>query len=222
MDEKDILPEGKIEEIEDSVSAPTFDLNAFIEDRWDFPSFTTTVYLDGASAGRIAELEERVKQLTKKSSEAGRESDGGLGSLGAAPSPAEQEMEAANKEIEELRSRVQSSALKFVLKLSESSAEVNRGIEKVLKQRYPNMTDKQREQDEDAQFDRMLLMTKACVHKIYNSRGAEYREEVSEALLRKLHSKLVQSEWVKLQNNTLMAWTGGNVMQRSVDAGFPG
>lgn len=222
MDEKDILPEGKIEEIEDSVSAPTFDLNAFIEDRWDFPSFTTTVYLDGASAGRIAELEERVKQLTKKSSEAGRESDGGLGSLGAAPSPAEQELEAANKEIEELRSRVQSSALKFVLKLSESSAEVNRGIEKVLKQRYPNMTDKQREQDEDAQFDRMLLMTKACVHKIYNSRGAEYREEVSEALLRKLHSKLVQSEWVKLQNNTLMAWTGGNVMQRSVDAGFPG
>lgn len=222
MDEKDILPEGKIEEIEDSVSAPTFDLNAFIEDRWDFPSFTTTVYLDGASAGRIAELEERVKQLTKKSSEAGRESDGGLGSLGAAPSPAEQELEAVNKEIEELRSRVQASALKFVLKLSESSAEVNRGIEKVLKQRYPNMTDKQREQDEDAQFDRMLLMTKACVHKIYNSRGAEYREEVSEALLRKLHSKLVQSEWVKLQNNTLMAWTGGNVMQRSVDAGFPG
>lgn len=222
MDEKDILPEGKIEEIEDSVSAPTFDLNAFIEDRWDFPSFTTTVYLDGASAGRIAELEERIKQLTKKSSEAGRESDGGLGSLGAAPSPAEQELEAANKEIEELRSRVQASALKFVLKLSESSAEVNRSIEKVLKQRYPNMTDKQREQDEDAQFDRMLLMTKACVHKIYNSRGAEYREEVSEALLKKLHSKLVQSEWVKLQNNTLMAWTGGNVMQRSVDAGFPG
>ena len=222
MDEKDILPEGKIEEIEDSVSAATFDLNAFIEDRWDFPSFTTTVYLDGASAGRIAELEERVKQLTKKSSEAGREPVGGLGSLGSAPSPSEQELEAANKEIEELRSRVQSSALKFVFKLSESSAEVNRGIEKVLKQRYPNMTDKQREQDEDAQFDRMLLMTKACVHKIYNSRGAEYREEVSEALLRKLHSKLVQSEWVKLQNNTLMAWTGGNVMQRSVDAGFPG
>lgn len=222
MDEKDILPEGKIEEIEDSVSAATFDLNAFIEDRWDFPSFTTTVYLDGASAGRIAELEERVKQLTKKSSEAGRESDGGLGSLGAAPSPAEQELEAANKEIEELRSRVQSSALKFVFKLSESSAEVNRGIEKVLKQRYPNMTDKQREQDEDAQFDRMVLMTKACVHKIYNSRGAEYREEISETLLKKLHNKLIQSEWVKLQNNTLMAWTGGNVMQRSVDAGFPG
>lgn len=221
MDEQNILSEEKVSEIENSVDPGSFDLSAFIDDRWDFPSFSATVYLDGASAGRIAELEDKVKELTKKSGE-DKQTTGGLGALGAAQSSADAELEAAKAEIAKLRARVQTSSLKFVLKLSESSAAVNKGIDAELKKRFPKLTEKQLEQDPDAQFARMLLMTKACVHKVYNSNGAVYSGEISEDMLRKLNAKLVQSEWVKLQNNTLMAWTGGNVMQRSVDAGFPG
>ena len=58
------LTEEQVAELE-NLDAETFDLDEFLDRKWSYPAFSATVYLDGEKAGRINDIDRRVKDLRR-------------------------------------------------------------------------------------------------------------------------------------------------------------
>lgn len=215
------LSDEQRKKIEESVDVASFDLGAFLDDKWEWPSFHATVHLDGASAARIAEIKQEIDNLAKKAAKS-QEDSGGLGSLGSSNGKIQAQIEKLNAEGAELQRKLKGSALKLTFRLSEPGGTIHKKIDEEVKNRFPELTKDERESSEEATLLRAILMVKHSLYQVHNGAGALYKGVVDENMVRSLYSKLIPSEWVKVQNNMMLAFTGGNVMQQAVDAGFPG
>ena len=100
------------------------------------------------------------------------------------------------------------------------SDEVHKESEKLTKRKFPNVKDI--DKDEEAATYRGKCLMLATIHGIYNHAGAQFGGDLTVEKLDKLYARLVPSERQKLESNMVLAISGGNVMQRAADAGFPG
>src|SRR5690606_15140476 len=121
-----------------------------------------------------------------------------------------------------LQPKLKGSALKLTFRRREPGSTGHKKIDEEAKHRFPQFTKEEREADEDATRLRAVRMLKHALQRVRNGAGALIHGGGDEGMGRSLHSKLIPSEWVKVQNNMMLAFTGGNVMQQAVDAGFPG
>lgn len=217
------LTEKQVEELE-NLNPDTFDLDEFLDRKWNFPAFSATVYLDGEKAGQINELDKDIKQLQKviedKQKSSGQSGIGSLGGSYVSTQEEEDRLADLRAEREELAEEFRTSSLKFVFKLSEPSEDVHKRATEATKKKFPQVKDL--DKDNEAATYRGKCLMQATIHGIYNHTGARFGGELTVEKLDKLYARLVPSERGKLETNMVLAISGGNVMQRAADAGFPG
>lgn len=219
------LTEEQVAELE-NLNAETFDLDEFLDRKWSYPAFSATVYLDGEKAGRINDIDRRVKDLRRAIEEkqkTAKQSGGGSSLAGgtfADTYEEEQEISELREQREALSEEFRTSSLKFVFRLSMPSDEVHKESDKLTKLKFPNVKDT--DKDEEAATYRGKCLMLATIHGIYNHAGAQFGGDLTVEKLDKLYARLVPSERQKLETNMVLAISGGNVMQRAADAGFPG
>lgn len=218
------LTEKQIEELE-NLDAETFDLNDFLDQKWEFPAFTATVYLDGSTATRINEIDTEVKKLQHEIKEAQKEAKNqGYTSLGGAvyadTDVQENRLAELRTEREELADSFRSSSLKFIFQLPESSDNIHKKATEMAKAKFPNVKDVER--DDEASTYRGKCLMVMVVKGIFNHKGAKFGGQVDVDMMEKLYAKLVPVERQKLETNMVLAISGGDVMRRAADAGFPG
>lgn len=217
------LTEKQVEELE-NLNPDTFDLDEFLDRKWNFPAFSATVYLDGEKAGQINELDKDIKQLQKviedKQKSSGQSGVGSLGGSYVSTQEEEDRLADLRAEREELAEEFRTSSLKFVFKLSEPSEDVHKRATETTKKKFPQVKDL--DKDNEATTYRGKCLMQATIHGIYNHAGARFGGELTVEKLDKLYARLVPSERGKLETNMVLAISGGNVMQRAADAGFPG
>lgn len=219
------LTEEQVAELE-NLDAETFDLDEFLDRKWSYPAFSATVYLDGEKAGRINDIDRKVKELrrTIEEKQKAAKQSGAVSSLVggtyADTYAEEQEISELCEQREALSKEFRTSALKFIFRLSKPSDEVHKESDKLTKIKFPNVKDI--DKDEEAVTYRGKCLMLATIHGIYNHKGAQFGGDLTVEKLDKLYSRLVPSERQKLETNMVLAISGGNVMQRAADAGFPG
>lgn len=219
------LTEEQVTELE-SLDAGSFDLDAFLDEKWEFPTFYATVYLDGATAAEIHRVEEaisKVEQAKTRKQRAAKRSEGELSGLAGSGRYAtveeDEELERYEARRQELAERFKTKSLKVVFQLAKPADEVHKAVEKLAKAKFPGVKDLSK--DEAAEEYHGKLLMAQLVKGIYNYKGERFGGEVTVELMEKLYSKLVGSERQKLTQNMMLALSGGNVMQRAADAGFP-
>lgn len=225
-DEQSELSEEKKQEIVDSLNADTFDLDDFLNDRWEYPKFTATVYLDGERAARIAELDEQISEAESNRDQHHNNAkpSGSLAGGGKSREleSAEERVSALKTERASLAEQFHKSVLKVVFQQQNDSREVLRYATDKTKQAFPQLSDKDRENDEEANEYHGHWLMQQLIRDIYDHQGRKFQGEITFERVQKLASTVVGSERNKLRNNMFQALSGGNVIKQAVDAGFPG
>lgn len=219
------LTEEQIKDLED-LDASSFDLEKFLDQDWEFPTFKATVYLDGATAAEIHQVEEAINQLEQakaRKQRAAKRSEGELTGLAGAGRYAtieeDEELERYEARRQVLADQFKTKSLKVVFQLAKPADEVHKDVEKLAKAKFPNVKDLSKDEDAEEYHGKVLMSR--LVKGIYNHKGDRFGGEVTVELMEKLYKKLVGSERQKLTQNMMLALSGGNVMQRAADAGFP-
>lgn len=227
-EEQQALSDEKKQEIVDSLDAETFDLDNFLANQWEYPTFSCTVYLDGERAGKIAELEQQISEaeqkLTELQTKNQKQSSGSL--AGPAKSREQLELEdrvdSLKKEREAAAVEFRKSALKVVFQQQGDSREALRYASKKTKEQFPHLSDKQIGEDPEADEYHAHWMMQQMIRDIYDYQGRRFQGEITFDRVQKLASSLVGGERNKLRTNLYQAMSGGNVMKQAADAGFPG
>lgn len=214
-------------EIENSVNAETFDLTEFLNNQWKFPRFTATIYLDGLSASRIAETNQEIDRLERELAKQERKQNKKDGSLGAPSKPpelvqVEQELEQARNQHDELAATFRRSMLKIVFQQQRPSQEIHRQAVEATKKKFPELSDKEREDSTEANEYHTRVLMSETIRDIFDHQGRRYSGEVTFEQIERLTGMLVGSESQKLAQNMMLALNGGQVMKNAADAGFPG
>lgn len=227
-DERQTLSEEKKQEIVDSLDADTFDLDDFLANQWEYPTFKCTVYLDGERAARIVELDERIGEAEQKVNDlqnrSRQQTSGSLagGGKGQEQKDAEARVDTLKNEREELAAEFRKSALTVVFQQQKDSREVVRVAADKTKEKFPHLSDKDRENDEDANEYHGHWLMQQLIRDIYDYQDRRFTGEITFERVQGLAVRLVGSERTKLRNNLFQALSGGNVMKQAADAGFPG
>lgn len=219
------LTEEQVKDLE-NLDAGSFDLDAFLDEKWEFPTFYATVYLDGATAAEIHRVEEAIskaEQAKTRKQRAAKRSEGELAGLAGSGRYAtveeDEQLERFEARRQVLADQFKTKSLKVVFQLAKPADEVHKDVEKLAKAKFPNVKDLSK--DEAAEEYHGKLLMAQLVKGIYNYKGERFGGEVTVELMEKLYSKLVGSERQKLTQNMMLALSGGNIMQRAADAGFP-
>lgn len=223
---EEILTEEQVKEF-GTLDADTFNLAEFLDQKWEFPVFHATVYLDGARAGEISEIDQRIHELqgviekaTRKNSKAQSGSLGGLAGASYTDTSAE-EREVAELTVDraELAEKFKTSSLKFTFQLSKPATELHKDADKATREQFPDVKDL--DADDEAVVCRGKHLMLGCIKEVRNHKGQKYGGTVDYAMLSRLYETLVPSERSKLEQNMVLAISGGDVMRRAADAGFP-
>jgi hypothetical protein len=219
----EVLTEEQVAEFS-NLDADTFDLGEFLDGKWDFPIFHAAVYLDGASAGQISEIDQRVHEVRGVIEKAQRQNKGRSGSLVGNSyvdtSSEEAELEELRTQRDELATRFKNSSLRFTFQLQESSTELNKRANEATRKKFPDVKDI--DADDDAAVHRGRVLMTGCIKEVRNHQGQKFGKAVDVGMIEKLYAQLVASERAKLEQNMVLAISGGDVMRRAADAGFPG
>lgn len=224
----EILSDEQKAQIQESLDATTFSLTDFLDRKWTFPSFTTTVYLDGATASKISGLDQKIYDLKGRMEKAQRSAkENSPGTLGAPAESAEvveyrhrlEELEAERKRLTEV---FRASALKVVFRQQFPSNELYKRATAKAKDAFPKLSEEQIDKDPEAAEYKGRYVMLYTLEGIYDYQGKQPAEELTIEHVRVLMDRLVPSERQKLDRHMMMALTGGDVMQRAADAGFPG
>lgn len=212
------------EKIADSLDAATFNLGDFLNDKWDFPSFSETVYLDGNTAAQIAELDQKLHEVNGRLEKLDREANR-TSSLGGSNHSAVREAEAEKSKLEaqkaELATKFKESSLTIVFKLQKPANVLYKEASEQAAEQFPHMKAKEREESEEAINYQAKLLFIGAVDGIYNHEGKKHEGELTVNQVQKLYDSVVASERQKLERGMNFAITGGDVMKSAADAGFP-
>jgi hypothetical protein len=224
------LTEEQVKELS-NLDAETFSLDAFLDQDWKFPAFSTTVYLDGERAGQIHELDEAIKRVTKqRSDKLNRAKQNGTTSLAGITGNSmvdtyeeDAELERLEAERAKLHEKYKTSSLKIVFRLPEPADEVHKKALALTQVKFPDVKkERDLEKNDEAMDLKGNYLLLQIIEGIYNHAGARYGGELTVDTVKKLYAKLIPSERVRIQTNLGLAMSGGQVMQRAADAGFPG
>lgn len=227
-EEQQALSDEKKQEIVNSLDAETFDLDRFLANQWEWPTFKCTVYLDGERAGKITELDEQIGEAEQKvsglQSKNKQQTSGSLAGGGKSQEVREAEayVDTLKNERKQLVAEFRKSALTVVFQQQKDSREVVRVATEKTKEKFSDLSDKERENDEDANEYHGHWLMQQLIRDIYDHQDRRFQGEITFDRVESLTARLVASERTKLRNNLFQALSGGNVMKQAADAGFPG
>src|SRR5690606_1637944 len=129
------------------------------------------------------------------------------------------ELEAERKRLTEV---FRASALKEVFRQQFPSNELYKRATAKAQAAFPQLSEEQIDKDPEAAEYKGRYVMLYTLEGIYDYQGKQPAEELTIEHVRVLMDRLVPSERQKLDRHMMMALTGGDVMQRAADAGFPG
>lgn len=237
QDEPEAVPGVELVGEEFELSAETFDLAAYLaEGTLEFPKYKGTVYMDAVTASAISDiLEDKAKNEKALATARARqklEANRNAGSLAGAQTPNRDaeiaDLEAKAQELEakhrELDAKFQRSKLTLYFQLPEPANEITKKVQAEVKKRYPNApapTSAKALQDPAylfwGRYQMLLMLSEVCD---WQGRKASAKPTMEQ--LDYLLDHMPQSENEKLSTASGLAFSGGDQIQRAVDAGFPG
>lgn len=224
-------------ENEQKLDASTFDLGKWMQGKNTYPKYTVTVHVDREAGKQLSDIDNDIKNKTKRYDELVKESEAKAGSGSLAESPATasaSEAEGLAKELKRLRTQRKKVLAKYsesqlTLTFRISSRDVVEKINASLREEHPEFSDKTdvqlQETLSESETYALSQMAFQLIHTVEEMADADGNKADLTRLDRETAASFLRSLSGDQQRNVMtnmnLALMGGREVDTQVDAGFP-